>query len=144
MAANIVPFPGIEANDNFESTPPPAAGFKLRLVSGGRDDPETAFARAYHDVMIAKAERELVEARWMADHCLNVGAYSPLWEQREPAFQKMWSAVERIADIPAMTRSQLRRKKTAIGKLWLCAEGKLYDGFRASVERDEERLRRVA
>jgi hypothetical protein len=91
--------------------------------------------------MIAKAERDLIEARWIADHMLSpVGYYSPLWEQRKVAFGRMVETVERIVTLPAMNAAQLRQKKDAIGKVWLRAEGARYDAYRQSVAADAARL----
>lgn len=101
-------------------------------------DDGKAFARLYHAAMIAKAEYELIEARWSAEHFLQpVGHYSPLWPQRLPAFAAMLQAVTAMAMHPARTRAEINMKKRAIGPAWMCAEGEIYDRFREQIARDE-------
>lgn len=120
MATNIIPFP--RRPDNVS-------------------DDDRAFNRAYHAAMIAKAERDLIEARWRADHYLSpLGHYSPLWDEREPAFRKMRDTAVALAGVPATTRADLARKKRAIGNVWIKAEGELYDFFRLKLAEDEARL----
>ena len=110
----------------------------LRVLQGGLSDDPKAFARAYHRAMIARAERELIEARWFADHHLSPGGQrSPLWEQRGPAFDRMLEAIAELALTPARTPAQLDMKRRAIGKVWLRAEGPLYDQLRERIALDE-------
>lgn len=147
MASNVIQFPLTTANDNTgDPTPPPNTGAPvLRVLTGGLADDDKAFARAYHTAMIAKAERDLIEARWLADHYLSpVGHYSPLWEQREVAFDAMLKAVINVALTPAVTKAQISMKKRAIGKVWLRAEGSMYDQFRERVALDEAHIARRA
>ncbi len=147
MASNVIQFPRTTANDNTgDPTPPPHTGApRLRVLTGGLADDDKAFARAYHAAMIARAEREFIEARWSADHFLSpVGHYSPLWEQREVAFNAMLEAIINVALTPAVNKAQIAMKKRAIGKVWLRAEGDMYDQFRERVALDEAHITRKA
>lgn len=104
-------------------------------------DPAREFAEAYHAAAIAEAERDLIEAKWLAAHYLSpVGSYCPEWELRSPAFDKMVATTERVAALPAMNASQLQMKKAAIGRVWLKAKGERYDAYRKSIAADEARL----
>lgn len=135
---NVISFPIQTLHRTDVPVPPPARETPhLRVLSGGVDD-EKAFARAYHAAVIAKAERDLIEARWLAEHMLSpLGHYSPLWEQREPAFEAMQQAIINLALTPARDKQQLRLKKSAIGNVWLKAEGKFYDQLRERIALDE-------
>ena len=140
MMGTLLQFPERSRESGNGSTQA-TSGEVVSLPAAKSHNPEREFLVAYHAAMIARAERELIEARWLADHHLKpVGTYSPLWAARGPAFNKMWATVERVAALPAMTQSQLQMKKTAIGNVWLRAEGERYDAYRQSVAADEARL----
>lgn len=142
----VIPFPASRvkrdnlANDNAgDDTPPTPHAPVLRVLAGGLADDEKAFERAYHAAMIAKAERDLIEAQWLEERALSgVNYSSPLWKQRGVAFDKMLNAVILVALTPATTKAQIRLKKRAIGTIWLKAEGDLYDQFRERIALDEE------
>jgi len=113
----------------------------LRVIAGGKEDPRATFQRAYHEAAIARAERELIEAKFMAAHWLSeAGSPNAFWEERGKAFAKMEATVARVAMLPAMDQFQLRQKKDIIGKVWLKAEGERYDLYRHLIARDAARL----
>lgn len=141
MAAQIIPFRPRPANDDGNPTPASGPAQIVALHAARSSDPVRDFDHAYHAAMIARAEHDLVEAKFLAMHFLNpVGARNLYWEQRQDAFARMWDAVDLVAALPAMNANQLRRKKTAIGSVWLRAEGERYDAYRHAVAADEHRI----
>lgn len=129
--------PGVKVSPNEA----PRVRSPLRVIAGGRDNPESMFRRAYHEAQIARAERELIEAKFLAAHWLSeVGAPNAFWDERGAAFDRMVETVERVVVTPAMSVSQLRQKKDVIGKVWLRAEGARYDVYRHAVASDAARL----
>jgi len=147
MASNVIQFPRVTANDNAsDPTPPPYTGApRLCVLAGGLADDDKAFIRAYHAAMIARAERDLIEARWLADYSLSsADRHDPLLEQREDAFNAMLIAVINVALTPATSKAQIAMKKRAIGKVWLQADGDIYEQFRERIALDEAHIARKA
>lgn len=146
MATNPIPHSGasvtpIRPDVQVSPNETPRVRAPLQLITGGREDPVSIFRRAYHEAQIARAERELIEARFLAAHWLgDVGAPSDFAEERSAAFERMVETVERVVVTPAMSVSQLRQKKEVLGKVWLRAEGDRYDVYRHAVACDAARL----
>ena len=136
--ASVTPIrPDIQVSPNET----PRVRAPLRVIAGGRDTPESIFRRAYHEAQIARAERELIEAKFLAAHWLSeIGAPNAFWDERGAAFDRMVETVERVVVTPAMSKSQLRQKKEMIGKVWLRAKGERYDVYRHAVAADAARL----
>jgi hypothetical protein len=137
-SSNIVPIrAGVEVGENNA----PRVKGPLRVIAGGREDPHMTFLRAYHEAAIARAERDLIEAKFLAAHWLGeLGTPNAFWEERGIAFNRMEETVGRLAILPAMDLFQLRQKKDIIGKVWLKAEGERYDVYRNAVAQDAARL----
>jgi hypothetical protein len=141
MAANVIPFRARPANDDSDRTPPSGPAQIVTIETRRATDPARAFEEAYHAAMIAKAERELIETRWLAQYqLLPFDQRSMMWDEREAAFQRVLQTTDDIARAPAVNKDQLARKKRVIGKVWLRAEGSMYDRFRKCVALDEARI----
>jgi len=113
----------------------------VRLISGGNLTPEKFFRHIYGQAMIARAERELVEARWSyIFHTEGGDAAEHLGDERDLAFNRLRSAIVALAFTPAMNRMQVAQKIRGIGGAWMKAEGSFYDRLRFEVGRDESRL----
>lgn len=104
-------------------------------------DPHTAFLKAHGEAEIARAERELADARWFAVHRITPTTSGPLWDARGEAFERLQRAVFKLAETPALTKEHFRMKKRAIGPVWLKSEAEFFDPLREGIARDEERLR---
>lgn len=112
----------------------------LRLIAGTLDK-QRDFAVRLQDVEIARAERDLHEAkRWRTRILYGQDAMREMDSDGERLFERYRQAMLDMATMPVFTRADLRRKKSAIGTVWLRAEGQWYDQLRAAVAADEERL----
>lgn len=56
------------------------------------------------------------------------------------AFDELQAATDALATVPAPSRPFLDRKRRAIGRIWLTAEGDRYDRLRAGIAADEAAL----
>lgn len=148
MAATILQFPIQNANDNTgDRTPPSGGAGQVHYLPINTESPGIRFKRAYHEACIARAEYELQYARYLAwvdldkapEQNHRSGPYSP-----ETLFEKMRLAVFKLAVTPATNKRQLASKKRVIGKVWLKAEGEVFDALRAGVEIDELRFSKKA
>ena len=136
--ANVVPIRP-DVRPVTHSIPPMARG--MTLISGPDMSPAKLFDRCYHAAQVAKAEHELLQAKFLEAHWLSeVGAANPFWDERGPAFDRMRAAIVTLAFTPAMDRMQLRMKLQGIGSVWLKAKGRFYDELRYAVAKDEMRL----
>lgn len=113
----------------------------VRLIAGEGVSPHDVFRRTYLNARIARASRELIEAQWaLVHHEKGKEAGELMGDERDEAFQLMRRAVVTLAVTPAMNRNQLSCKLSAIGSVWLKAEGRFYDMLRLAVAKDEIRL----
>lgn len=132
-----VPLPGNDPERHYDPS-------FLRVVHGGKDDPERKFMEAYHAAAVARAERELAEALSLRDLWLSRKSWADAIDLdphgRDAAFDRVREAVAVLAMTPACDKSHLRRKEQMIGTVWLKAKGPFYDLLRAGVENDRARL----
>jgi hypothetical protein len=95
------------------------------------------------EVDLARAEREAYEAKWQRAYLLsgeNAVAASAAFPDRERHFQRLREATMDLARTQAHTLADLKRKRRAIGSVWLSADGPWYDELRAGIAADEARL----
>ncbi len=114
----------------------------LRLIAGTLEA-RRDFQLRVCDVDIARAESELWHAKIARTRILHgKEAAEAMYPENERAFERYRQAVVDMANAPVFTRADLRRKRSAVGEVWLRAEGAWYDQLRAAVDADEERLSR--
>ncbi len=112
----------------------------LRCIAGtldARDDfnvrlADVELARTEHDALSAKMRRALILHGDDAANEMRVEC-DRLWH-------RYWQATCDMANTVVFTQHDLRRKKAAIGGVWLRAQGERYASLRAAVARDEARL----
>ena len=92
----------------------------------------------------ARTYRDYVEARWFLLWRTDQDAAAHLYPERNAAFDRMRAFINKIVDLPVpkstvkgVIRQHIRRKRGIIGKVWLRAEGRRYDAYRASIAADE-------
>jgi hypothetical protein len=107
-------------------------------------DPRQVFLRAYREAEYMKARRALVDAKAQLaqlepdyDHKAWCDACWLAWED-------MRKAIDNLAGVPALSRVDIDRKRSAIGPCWLKAEGDQYDRYRGLLALDELRLREAS
>lgn len=149
MAANVIAFPRVLANDNRTDTPPPPVGGMGEVVrlTVNTDTPAMRFKRAYHAAAVARAAYELNHANylaWLALECRPGQNWQESPYANEHLFKEMQAMIFKLAVTPATTRQEMARKKSMIGRSWLKAPGELYDAMRAGVEIDELRFAKRA
>lgn len=112
----------------------------LRLIAGTLDQ-RTDFQVRLAEVEIARAEREAFHARIIRTDLLRGHeAAKEMYPENERIFGRYRQAMLDMANTPVFTRRDLDRKKAAIGRVWLGAEGPWYDQLRAAVAADEWQL----
>lgn len=111
---------------------------QLRLIMGTKDE-RRDFEVRLQDVEIAGAERQAADAKRIRTRILYGEDAVDRFVQDE-AWERYRQAVVDMANTPVFTQADLRRKRAAIGTVWLRAEGEWYDQLRAAVAADEARL----
>lgn len=112
----------------------------LRMIAGTLDE-RRDFEVRLADCELARAERQVVEAKWLRTYKLH-GQYAAdeLSDDRRDALERCRQAILDMATTPVFTQTHLACKKRAIGHVWLNAQGAFYDRLRAAVAEDEARL----
>jgi hypothetical protein len=112
----------------------------LRLIAGTLDE-RRDFEVRLAEVALARAEREVAHARALRAKMLHgEDARVAMLPECERAFERLRRATLDMARSAVFSKADLRRKKAAIGTVWLGAEGAWYDQLRAALVVDEARL----
>ena len=139
QSTSVIPFP-IKPIRSIPKQPKIKVRSKPQLVSGTAVDPKKLLRKALCDHAIAKAERELAEALWLADWYDDESKGEQHDDARERAFHNLRFATAYLARTPAPTKGDLQRKRRAIGNIWLKIESTWGEWLRECVAADEERL----
>ncbi len=119
----------------------PKTAVATSVVPAAREDHEKVFRAAYEKVIDARASHDLAKAQFAAAfRSGDEQAISGYRVASRAALNLLVRAVDRIASLPARSRTQLSLKRGAIGRMWLRAEGAQYDFYRDAIAVDEECL----
>jgi hypothetical protein len=120
--------------------PIPPLPHKNEIAAAGSDEARWIFHRAYWQTKVAISLHELVEGQFCVDsHELSGKVLDDFQAARRISLDRLREALMRFAKVPAMTTSQLERKKEIIRKAW---RDKAV--FRDALARDEAYLRAKA
>jgi hypothetical protein len=113
---------------------------QLRFIAGTLDE-HRDFDLRLADLELAEAERAVFAAKISRTRILEGDeAANAMYPENDELFERYRARMLDMANTRVHTRADLRRKRSAIGEVWLRAAGPWYDQLRAAVAADETRL----
>lgn len=112
----------------------------LRCLNGTLDA-RRDLALRMAELEIARHESEAHRARIDRERILNgKESAEAMYGENDRLFERYRQATMDMALTPAWTQHEQRRKRNAIGRVWLTAAGPWYDKLRAAISADEAML----